>query len=164
MTASGRSIRRRARSAAAACLRACRRHYASAASFTVIGVALFFALSSSSLSERTPQRRMPPTRTASLSSVQLPAGFRLTPVVSPPSRITYYLYDDEAEYALLQDVIRRDSISLQRQGLPNYIGEVYFLHVVGEVEEAAAWELLDGVAAMAVEKGLRFDVVDLRRD
>jgi hypothetical protein len=76
--------------------------------------------------------------------------------------VTYYLYDNDEQYALFRAVIRTDTAYIERQGLPNNIGEIHFLRAVTDEEKANAQTELASASATALENGYQFDVVDLR--
>jgi hypothetical protein len=143
------------------CFYGARQHYGSAISFGVIGAALVFALTGSSASKSTNRGPSASTGSPVTNAIRLPANFRQLLLPAQP-RVTYYLYDDDEQYALLRAVVRTDSAYIDRQGLPNNIGEVYFLRAVTNEEEADAQKVLAAASASAEERGYQFDVVDLR--
>ena len=160
MIAAARPLRRRARLILLQGLRVCRQHSGSMITFAVLSVALAFALTSSSFSSRVESTIASPPPA---SKIQLPEGFRRAhPPVTP--RVTFYLYEDEAERKLYSDILRSDFTAMGRMGLPDYIGEVHFLRVVTEAEERYAAYLVTEMTGFAGEQGLSFSVriVDLR--
>jgi hypothetical protein len=161
MIATSRQLRQRAIVAVRCCLRLARRHYGSAISFAVIGAALVLALTGSSSSRTSSQSSASVARSTATNRIRLPAGFR-QPLLPAQPRVTYYLYDDDEQYALLRAVVRSDSAYIERQGLPNNIGEVHFLRIVTDEEQSAAQTELAAASTSAQERGYQFDVVDLR--
>jgi hypothetical protein len=160
MTTPSRASRRRARLVLRRTVRICRHHFGSFVTLAVLSVALGVALTSSSFSSGVARRNgedAPPPA----SRIQVPDGFRLMIEPATP-RVTYYLYDDEEKRILLSDILRRDFTSMARMGLPNYIGEVNFVHVASDAEEDNANFLINEVAIWAGTQGLTVGVVDLR--
>jgi hypothetical protein len=157
MIATGRRRRRRARLLALLCLRTCRRHYLSAVSFAVLGVVLAFALTSSSIiRDAEPEEPSPPA--ARLEVLVVAA---VVSAVQEP-RVTYYLYVDENQRNLLQAVVRSDIYYLERQGLPNNIGEVHFLRVANETDELYVRFLLNELVSFTATEGIQVSIIDLR--
>jgi len=155
-----RLTRRRVRLVALQCLRAGQHHYGSAVTFVVLGLALAFALTSSSFSSRLDADTTSPPPA---SRIQLPVGYKLAREPVTP-RVTYYLYADEADRKLYADILRSDYTAMSRMGLPDYIGEVHFLRVTTEAEERYVAFLVTEMTGFAGEQGLSFSVriVDLR--
>lgn len=118
------------------------------------------ALTSSSFTGHTASNQPAPAPPA--TRIQLPVGFRTTIPPVGDTRITYYLYEDEEQRALLSDILRRDFTTMTRMGLPNYIGEVHFLRVSTQLEEDYASFLVNEIAAWAKTGGLTVSIVDLR--
>jgi hypothetical protein len=160
MTARGHAWRWRARLLLRRTVRGLRRHYGSLATAAVLAVALAVALTSSSFTGRAAgdAADAPPPA----SRLQLQTGFRTDIPPAGEARVTYYLYEDEEERALLSDILRRDFRSMTLMGLPNYIGEVHFLRVSSQLEEDYASFLINEVAAWAKTGGLTVSIVDLR--
>lgn len=131
------------------------------ATVAVLAGALTVALTSSSFTGRAASDQadvpVPPA-----SRIQLAPGFRTDIPPVGDTRVTYYLYEDEDQRALLSDILRRDFTAMTRMGLPNYIGEVHFLRVSSELEEDYAYFLINEIAAWAKTSGLTVNIVDLR--
>jgi hypothetical protein len=137
--------------------RVLRHHYGSLFTLAALAVALTVALTNSSFSRSADGEVAPPA-----APIELRAGVA-TPVPAPAdARVTYYLYEDEAQRALLMDILRRDYTAMTRMGLPDYIGEVNFLRVSTPAEEDYANFLVSEVVAWAKVGGLTVNVVDLR--
>ena len=133
--------------------RVLRHHYGSLFTAAALSVAVTVALTSSSFSHRA----VPPAAPIELSVDTL----KPAPAPADP-RVTYYLYEDESQRALLIDIVRRDYTAMSQMGLPNYIGEVNFLRVSTPAEEDYAAFLVSEVVAWAKVGGLTVNVVDLR--
>jgi hypothetical protein len=141
-------------------LRTVRRHYGSLITVGVLGVALAVALTSSSFTSggsQAGEEAAPPA-----SKIQLTPGYQRNIAAAPGPRVTYYLYEDEQERAILTDILRRDFTNMRRMGLPNYIGEVHFLRVSTDLDEAYLSYLYNEVVALAKADGLTVNIVDLR--
>ena len=137
--------------------RVLRHHYGSLFTAAALAVAVTVALTSSSFSHRAVREVEPPAAPIELSVDTL----KPAPAPADP-RVTYYLYEDESQRALLIDIVRRDYTAMSQMGLPNYIGEVNFLRVSTKAEEDYANFLVSEVVAWAKVGGLTVNVVDLR--
>ncbi|HEU0074326.1 MAG TPA: hypothetical protein VFS30_09955 [Dehalococcoidia bacterium] len=160
MIALSRSSRRRAQLLLRRTLRIGQHHYGSFVTVALLSGTLVVALTSSSFTGHTASDQPSPAPPA--SRIQLPPDFRTAIPPVGDARITYYLYEDEEQRALLTDILRRDFTTMSRMGLPNYIGEVHFLRVSNQQEEDYAAFLVNDVAAWAKTGGLTVSIVDLR--
>jgi hypothetical protein len=156
----GRASRRRAQLLLRRALRVGQHHYGSFVTLALLSGALVLALTSSSFTGHTASDQPSPAPPA--TKIQLPVGFRTAIPPAGDTRITYYLYEDEEQRALLSDILRRDFTTMTRMGLPNYIGEVHFLRVSTQLEEDYASFLVNEIAAWAKTGGLTVSIVDLR--
>jgi hypothetical protein len=160
MIAAAGPLRDRARLLLLQSLHVCRQHYGSMVTFVVLSVTLTLALTSSSFSSRVASSVANPPPA---SKIQLPEGFgRAHPPAMP--RVTFYLYEDEAQRKLFQDILRSDATNMARMGLPDYIGDVYFLRVADEAEEQYANFLVNEITSYTGVEGfsINLSVVDLR--
>jgi hypothetical protein len=155
-----RTSRRRAELVLRRALRVGRHHYGSFVTLTLLSGVLVIALTSSSFTGQTADNQPGPAPPA--TRIELPVGFRTDIPPVGDTRVTYYLYEDEEQRSLLTDILRRDFTTMTRMGLPNYIGEVHFLHVSSQLEEDYASFLVNEIAAWARTGGLTVSIVDLR--
>lgn len=152
-------LKRRLRAVLLSALGLFRRHYLSGISFVVLSIALAVTLTSSSFSQSEDARR------PRLSS-EAPAatGFRQRQPMTFPAqpRVTYYIYEDEAQRELLEESIHTDAVFLLRSGIPNTQGSTFFVKVSNEAEALYADFLINNLVSWAASQGYDLSVVDLR--